>query len=368
MLVVLLGFAALTIDVGAMYNTRADLQNAADAAALAGASAYTTPRMSKARSSGSASDFGGVETAIRDRAQSIASLNHLLATKNTYLETPDITAGCLDIGSATSAINAAASAKTFNAVGVVLRREEGSENGPLQLFFASIFGKRQTNVSASAVAVFDDRVGGYDPEDPGAADIWPFTIHKDEFDRWLGLKTDEYEYDPDSDSVSKGADELAEVQLYPEKLASGNFAVLNIGTPNQGTPALTAQISGGVQPSDIEREIDTPTVSYVDGDGNPITHNITGNSGLKAALENSIHARIGDVVAIFLHDQVSENSGANAVYRTTGLRFVRVLDVNLNGKNKYLWVEPVTYTGPGLIMDPDAPSTNGAAGRIMLAR
>ena len=126
MLVVLLGFAALTIDVGAMYNTRADLQHAADAAALAGASAYTLPEMNKARSSGSASDFGSVKTAIQDRAQSIASLNRLFATKNTYLETPDITTGCLDIGSATSAINAAASVKTFNAVGVVLRREEDS--------------------------------------------------------------------------------------------------------------------------------------------------------------------------------------------------------------------------------------------------
>ena len=38
MMIVLVGFASLTLDVGAIYNTRADLQNAADAAALAGAS------------------------------------------------------------------------------------------------------------------------------------------------------------------------------------------------------------------------------------------------------------------------------------------------------------------------------------------
>ena len=34
-LVTLLGFAALTVDVGAMYNARAELQRSADAAALA---------------------------------------------------------------------------------------------------------------------------------------------------------------------------------------------------------------------------------------------------------------------------------------------------------------------------------------------
>lgn len=39
MLVTLLGFTALTIDTGAMYNTRADLQRTADACALAGAMA-----------------------------------------------------------------------------------------------------------------------------------------------------------------------------------------------------------------------------------------------------------------------------------------------------------------------------------------
>ena len=35
MLTVLLGFAALTVDVGAMYNARAQLQRSADSAALA---------------------------------------------------------------------------------------------------------------------------------------------------------------------------------------------------------------------------------------------------------------------------------------------------------------------------------------------
>ncbi len=55
--VVILGFAALTVDVGVMYNTRADLQRAADAATLAGASAYTTDAMMRIRQ-----DVGGQDT------------------------------------------------------------------------------------------------------------------------------------------------------------------------------------------------------------------------------------------------------------------------------------------------------------------
>ena len=41
-IIVLLGFAALAIDVGFMYSTRHELQRSADAGALAGASAFTT--------------------------------------------------------------------------------------------------------------------------------------------------------------------------------------------------------------------------------------------------------------------------------------------------------------------------------------
>ena len=49
---VLLGFGALTIDVGVMYNVRADLQRSADAAALAGAAAYTSDKMLQIRQGG----------------------------------------------------------------------------------------------------------------------------------------------------------------------------------------------------------------------------------------------------------------------------------------------------------------------------
>ena len=45
MLPALIGFAALTIDVGAMYSVRNDLQISADAAALAAASAYAGDEM-----------------------------------------------------------------------------------------------------------------------------------------------------------------------------------------------------------------------------------------------------------------------------------------------------------------------------------
>ena len=50
MLTVIIGFAALTVDVGTAYNVKADLQHAADASAIAGATALTSDAMMLARS------------------------------------------------------------------------------------------------------------------------------------------------------------------------------------------------------------------------------------------------------------------------------------------------------------------------------
>ena len=72
-LIVLLGFAALTVDVGTLYNTRNDLQRTADAAALAGASMYTTDAMMQIRQGSVGSDslatlLGQVGTRVHEYA------------------------------------------------------------------------------------------------------------------------------------------------------------------------------------------------------------------------------------------------------------------------------------------------------------
>ena len=80
-------------------------------------------------------------------------------------------------------------------------------------------------------------------------------------------------------------------------------------------------------------------------------------------------SRVGDIVAFFLHDHV-DNSGANSIYRVTQIRFARVMDVKLQevASTRGLLVQPVTYTGPGVIVVPGAPSSGGVAGKIVLAR
>lgn len=138
-MVVLLGFAALAIDVGAMYNARGDLQRSADAAALAAAAMLSDY------------DLDDPVTSARATAQEFVELNPAMGKF--------VTAAPEDITFLRTRFLAAENKYTFSptesmpdAVRVSVRMTEGSPNGPLGLYFAGIFGKHSTDVSASAVA------------------------------------------------------------------------------------------------------------------------------------------------------------------------------------------------------------------------
>ena len=79
--VALLGFAALTVDLGTLYNARADLQRTADAAALAGASAYVTDEMMQVRVGTAGEGALAYITALgASRAAQFSELNSTIGT------------------------------------------------------------------------------------------------------------------------------------------------------------------------------------------------------------------------------------------------------------------------------------------------
>ena len=102
---VLVGFAALVIDVGAMYNVRADLQRTADASALAGASIYTSDDMMRIRmGTADSSLLGTIILTGQDRATQYSLVNPSLGTTTTYVSTQDLVAGWLNLASSTGPI------------------------------------------------------------------------------------------------------------------------------------------------------------------------------------------------------------------------------------------------------------------------
>ena len=122
-LMVMLGFVAVGIDVAKLMTTRTQLQNAADAAALAGASALdlTTGTI--------------VQDTARIRAQAIASLN------KAFTDGP-------------TAISLAAGDVSFpasNQVKVTVRRDAAS-GGSMITHVAQVVGVKSLDISATAVA------------------------------------------------------------------------------------------------------------------------------------------------------------------------------------------------------------------------
>ncbi len=140
-MVVLLGFAALTIDVGAMYNARAELQRTADASALAAASMLT--------------DFsqGDPAGAARIAAQDMATANRVLGRPMLLDPATDVVLGRSNYNADTNTFAFSPTEIFPDAIRVSVRMSEDSPNGRMSLFFAGILGKSSTALSASAIAI-----------------------------------------------------------------------------------------------------------------------------------------------------------------------------------------------------------------------
>ena len=142
----LIGFGALAVDVGYMCVTKNDLQNVADAAALAGASflgsKYETLTYDEQQ------DYEFSRSDIVDVVQQVAGKNQA-AQMNISINDADVTIGIWDETNPLPPL--AAPIVVPDAVRVIARRD-GSANGPIFTFFARIFNIATVNIVADATA------------------------------------------------------------------------------------------------------------------------------------------------------------------------------------------------------------------------
>ena len=129
LIAILVAFVALAVDVGYIMYVRNQLQNAADAGALAGA--------------GVLRDDASV---VASTAESFAELN-AVAASNADVRPSDIQVGHWD-----NLSRVFSTAGEPNAVRVTCRLDEARGNSPA-LFFARVFGNSTINLNATAVAL-----------------------------------------------------------------------------------------------------------------------------------------------------------------------------------------------------------------------
>jgi len=144
-LVALLGFAAITVDVGAMYNARNDLQRSADSAALAAAA-----RLSDF-------DLGDPIELARTAASQYVSANGVMGRSVTIDPNADVTFLRANFDAHANTFTFTPTQTLPDAVRVRVRLTDDSPNGPLSLFFAPVLGHTFANVSADAVAMMVPR-------------------------------------------------------------------------------------------------------------------------------------------------------------------------------------------------------------------
>lgn len=358
---VLLGFAALAIDVGYAYSVRSQLQRNADAAALAGASVLIsdnllseipedpTPQIIEtARDYAWANPAGGVQTEI-------------------LLE--DIVPGNLPEPYNPEVPVVPSAYALYNAVQVTSRRTD-SINGEIALFFARTLGVDSISLSATATAYVENRFSGYRPPPVNhLSPLLPFTIHRTIYQTNVQEGGDLFGYNSNTRQITAGPDGIVEIRLYPAVGDVGNFGTLNIGIGNQGTQQLGSQIEFGLNEGDLADEIGTENISFLSANGFPVTYTITGNPGISGGLVSYLEARLGDVVGFFIHIETTE-SGSNYEYQIVDIRFGRLLEVDLTGnpENKRLVVQPVVYSDPGVETDPRADSSDGMVVALRLVR
>ena len=145
MLAVLMGFAALTIDIGAMYNAKAELQRTADAAALAAATML-----------GEYAEGDPIELARGAAVES--AYGNLVAGEPLQLNpSTDVEFGRANYDPDSNSYTFTPTEVVPDAVRVVARRTGNSASGPVQLFFAPLLGQNTAEISAEAIAVMVPR-------------------------------------------------------------------------------------------------------------------------------------------------------------------------------------------------------------------
>jgi hypothetical protein len=337
-----------------MYRARNEAQSSADAAAMA--AAWRLMDQNRLRGS---SYVTAVTDASRQAAVDYAARNPIinvppvLDSNGGNASGGDIVVGRLnnpnDAGEQLSFVDAAG----YNAVHVFLHRDE-VRNGPIDLFFAGIFGRQTSEISASATAAFYDGVIGWHVNDTtGNAGLLPLALRKSVWDELLaGTFTtgDQYAYNTSTGAVTTGSgDGINELNLYPGsgagQLPPGNFGTVDIGSSNNSTADIERQILNGLSESDL---------AFFGGElrlGDDGTLTLNGDTGLSGAIADELTAMIGKPRAIPIFTEVA-GPGNNSLFTIVGFVGIRIMNVKLTGamNSKRVVIQPAYLIDDSVIV------------------
>lgn len=366
-MVMVIGFVALAVDVGYMAQTKAQMQAAADGAALAAGL-----EMPSGWGTGKTLTADQTKSAGGSAAQAVATKFRLGEQAAAYLDTTRD----LRFGQRTKSSNGtwieSWGTSPYNIVEVTIRRDQPltgntATRGDQQLpmFFAPVLGSNQKSalLTAKATAALSPGNGFYIPPGSGlTCPVLPISIDEPTWDNLInnGVGSDNYKFNSNG-TVSSGTDGIKEVSLYPSgsgSLPSGNRGTVDIGPPNNSTADLSRQIRFGPNEADLAYlggRVQIPASGLLA---------LNGDTGLSAGIKDDLAAIIGQPRAIPVFRSVS-GPGNNATYQICKFVGIRILFVQLTGSpsQKKVVVQPApvfdgTIIGTPGAMQPDSIMTS----------
>jgi len=275
---------ALTVDVGRVVVEKTQVQNACDAAALAGARVLLDERID-----------GRNEKVCRQAATQAAEALYRANSQDANWT--------IEFGSGTGAFSLASEGEEATLVRVSGAREEDAPGGRLPMFFAGLLGVKTATVSASAVAQVASGIRGV------LCNLAPFGVPVERVPG-VGGSITFYPGDPSTYKEGKGDD----------MVVPGNWGLLNLDGGDLSTKEMIDWIENG-------------TGSLVVPAGEDYIW-IDGTSGFRAALNKTIRDKIGDPIIIVVYDKVV-GTGATAAFRCVGFLSVTITGCKLVGNDPY---------------------------------
>jgi Flp pilus assembly protein TadG len=352
LLVALLAMVSFCVDFGYMVRVNAELQNAADASALAGAC-----ELMKVQINGLASNSIPAATSIeaaRAEAQRIATLNSAGNTTLSLL-TNDIVVGYMSNPTdQQQTLNAWTTGDPLPNTIEVLMRRDSTANTPVPLFFARVLGISSWSTTAKATAAFQpaSNVTGFKSTNGLNGKLLPIAIDVNYWNTFIttakspdGTKSDGYSVAQLTSSISapgnvtSSTDGVPEFNdVYPNKNSPGNFGLVDIGPSDNDTPAFQNWIDNGPSPSDL---------SYFGDKGLQATPSqpatLKGGPGLKNTLVSNLAGIVGQPRVIPLFSSFS-GSGSNTQYTIVGFAGVTIVSATGHGSKFQVIVEPTAVT------------------------
>lgn len=358
---VFIGFATLSVDTAVLAVARSQLGTAADSAALAGARQLADEYRVRG-----ATDLTTEISSANSRASAIAGANlalnqSVLVNQNTSNSTGgDVLVGYLDPNNSNSTlITSQAFTTLFNSVQVTAKRTS-DHTGVVPTFFGGLMGYHGSDVQVRSTATVQNyTISGFKSVNNQNVNLLPIVLDLTTYQLMMagtlggvaGTASDQYTYNPTTNTVTSGPDGIAESKLYPVASGSpGNWGTIKVGVTNNSTSVLSSQITNGISPSQLATF--PGGAIQLDSTQTPPSITFSGNPGISAGISSALQGIIGKPVSIPIYDTNGGN-GNNSWYRVVAFAPVRIMSVNFQGNPKYVIVQPALVT--------DSTAVRGAA-------